>query len=60
MKDHDDGYDKDSSDVSKTITKEKLKQKNVGSEDLDNTNCGQNPISSLAVGICPDAFVNIF
>jgi hypothetical protein len=60
MKDHDDGYDKDSSDVSKTITKEKLKQKNVGSEDSDNTNCGQNPISSLDVGICPDAFVNIF
>jgi hypothetical protein len=59
-KDHDDdGYDKDSSDVSKTITKQKLKQKNVGSGESTNTNCGENPISSLAVGICPDASVFI-
>jgi hypothetical protein len=59
-KDHDDdGYDKDSSDVSKTITKQKLYQKNVGSRDSDNSNCGQNPIQSLAVGICQDASVFI-
>jgi hypothetical protein len=58
-KDHDDGYDKDSSDVSKTITKQKLKQKNVGSGESTNTNCGENPISSLAVGICPDAEVEV-
>jgi hypothetical protein len=58
-KDHDDydGYDKDSSDVSKTITKQKLYQKNVGSGDSDNSNCGQNTIQSLAIGICPDASV---
>jgi hypothetical protein len=46
---------KDKGDVSKTITKQKLKQKNVGSGYSENTNCGQNTINSLAVGVCPDA-----
>jgi hypothetical protein len=36
---------KDKGDISKTITKQKLKQKNVGSRDSDNTNCGQNTIN---------------
>jgi hypothetical protein len=56
--DKDDKKD-DKGDVSKTITKQKLKQKNVGSGDSDNSNCGQNTISSLAVGVCPDASVTI-
>jgi len=50
---------KDKGDVSKTITKEKLKQKNVGSGDSDNSNCGQNTINSLAVGVCPDASITL-
>jgi hypothetical protein len=36
-----------------------LKQKNVGSGDSENSNCGQNTINSLAVGVCPDASVTI-
>jgi hypothetical protein len=54
--DRDDKKD-DKGDVSKTITQQKLKQKNVGSGDSDNTNCGQNTIKSLAIGVCPDAEV---
>jgi hypothetical protein len=50
---------KDKGDVSKTITKQKLKQKNVGSGNSDNTNCGDSTINSLAVGICPGASVTI-
>jgi Ni/Co efflux regulator RcnB len=42
-------------DVSITKTEQKLKQKNVGSGYSENTNCGQNTINSLAVGVCPDA-----
>jgi hypothetical protein len=49
----------DKGDVSKTITKEKLKQKNVGTGDSDNTNSGQNTINSLAVGVCPDASITL-
>ena len=56
---HDKKDKKDKGDVSKTITKQKLKQKDVGSDYSDNSNCGQNPISSLAVGICPDASITI-
>jgi hypothetical protein len=51
---------KDKGDTSITKTEQKFKQKNVGSGDSDNSNCGQNPINSLAVGVCPDAFVGIF
>jgi hypothetical protein len=50
---------KDGGDTSITATKQTLKQKNVGSGDSDNTNCGQNTINSLAVGVCPDASVFI-
>jgi hypothetical protein len=50
---------KDKGDVSITKTEQTLKQKNVGSGDSDNSNCGQNPISSLAIGVCQDAFVDI-
>jgi hypothetical protein len=48
---------KDKGDVSKTITKQKLYQKNDGSGHSTNANCGQNTINSLAVGVCPDASV---
>jgi hypothetical protein len=50
---------KDKGDVSKTITKQKLYQKNDGSGHSTNANCGQNTIKSLAVGVCPDASVTI-
>jgi hypothetical protein len=50
---------KDKGDVSKTITKQKLYQKNDGSGHSTNANCGQNTIKSLAVGVCPDASVSI-
>jgi hypothetical protein len=50
---------KDKGDVSKTITKEKLKQKNDGSGNSDNSNCGQTTIDSLAVGICPGASITL-
>jgi hypothetical protein len=43
--------------VSKTITKQKLYQKNEGSRRSTNANCGQNTINSLTVGVCPDASV---
>jgi hypothetical protein len=52
-----DNEKKDKGDVSKTITKEKLKQKNVGSGNSENTNCGDSTIMSLTVGICPSASV---
>jgi hypothetical protein len=50
---------KDNGDTSITITKQTLKQKNVGSGDSDNSNCGQNPLSSLAIGVCQDADVDV-
>jgi hypothetical protein len=50
---------KDKGDTSITVTKQTLKQKNVGSGDSENSNCGQNPIQSLAVGVCQDAEVDI-
>jgi hypothetical protein len=50
---------KDKGDVSKTITKQKLYQKNDGSGHSANANCGQNTINSLDVGVCPDASVTI-
>ena len=50
---------KDGSDTSITTTKQKEYQKNVGSGYADNSNCGQNTIASLAVGICQDADVDI-
>jgi hypothetical protein len=56
--DKDDKKD-DKGDVSKTITKQKLYQKNDGSRHSTNANCGQNTINSLAVGVCPDASVTI-
>jgi hypothetical protein len=56
---HDKKDKKDKGDVSKTITKQKLKHKDVGSDYSDNTNCGQNTIHSLALGICPDASITI-
>ena len=56
---HDKKDKKDKGDTSITVTKQTLKQKNVGSGDSDNSNCGQNTISSLAVGVCPDASVTI-
>jgi hypothetical protein len=56
---HDKKDKKDKGDVSITKTEQKFKQKNVGSGDSDNSNCGQDPISSLAVGVCQDADVDI-
>jgi hypothetical protein len=60
-KDKDDRKEKkdNKGDTSITATKQTLKQKNIGSGDSDNSNCGQNPISSLAVGVCPDASVTL-
>jgi hypothetical protein len=58
--DRDDKKDKkDKGDTSITVTKQTLKQKNVGSGDSDNSNCGQNTIASLAVGVCPGASVDL-
>jgi hypothetical protein len=67
MKDKDDKKDrhdekdnkKDGGDTSITKTETKLKQKNVGSGDSENSNCGQSPLSSLAVGVCQDADVDV-
>jgi hypothetical protein len=56
---HDKKDKKDKGDVSKTITKQKLYQKNYGSGKSDNSNCGQNTINSLAVGECPGASVTL-
>jgi hypothetical protein len=56
---HDKKDKKDKGDVSKTITKQKLYQKNDGSGKSDNSNCGQNTINSLAVGECPGASVTL-
>jgi hypothetical protein len=56
---HDKKDKKDKGDTSITVTKQTLKQKNVGSGDSDNSNCGQNPIASLAIGICQDADVDV-
>jgi hypothetical protein len=50
---------KDKGDTSITVTKQTLKQKNVGSGDSDNSNCGQSPLSSLAIGVCQDADVDV-
>ena len=50
---------KDKGDTSITKTEQTLKQKNVGSGESTNTNCGQDPISSLAIGVCPDADIDI-
>jgi 5-methylcytosine-specific restriction endonuclease McrA len=46
---------KDKGDTSITKTEQKFKQKNVGSGESTNTNCGQDPISSLAIGVCPSS-----
>ena len=52
-------FKKDAGDTSTTDTNQKLKQKNVGSGYSGNTNCGQNTIHSLAIGVCPDATVTV-
>jgi hypothetical protein len=56
---HDKKDKKDKGDTSITVTKQTLKQKNVGSGDSDNSNCGQNTINSLDLGICQDADVDV-
>ena len=56
---HDKKDKKDKGDTSITKTEQTLKQKNVGSGDSENTNCGDSTIKSLAIGICPDASVSI-
>ncbi|HEY9386821.1 MAG TPA: hypothetical protein VIP70_07260 [Nitrososphaeraceae archaeon] len=46
-------------DTSETNTPQKLYQENVGSGYSTNTNCGQNTINSIAIGVCQNADVDI-
>jgi hypothetical protein len=56
---HDKKDKKEGGDTSITKTEQTLKQKNVGSGDSENNNCGDSTIKNLAIGICPDADVDI-
>lgn len=50
----------DGGDKSETNTEQKLKQKNVGSGESTNTNCGSNSIdSATGITLCPGAVVDL-
>ena len=54
------GDDYDGRDESETNTEQKLKQKNVGSGESTNTNCGSNLIdTAIGITLCPGAVVDL-